>query len=554
MARNSGGESDFSNEVGPVVVTCRTLVDECRDLARACKHEGDVQVTSENARTTQEDCHRLKIAPGSSITYRVEGPVSGLRAFCFARHPKIELEVSGSADGLAFEPVAIKRDTFSSGQTVYGYLTPVLLSARDFKPNVRFIRIGVPTAAGLQTTEAAVGRASNQPTVEISRVEIEYDQASDSATRMPSAEHKPCQLNSSVFVYCGQPIEPALRAIDAAAERGEKQVNVVVTVLADLTDGLQIKSFGMSSGPDFAFQSCKDDMRAELRAKLSQVFGRMVKYGMNIAVLPHIDAGGKVQQWRNWIDFEPNVSYGGFSYRDLVMGSITESLAETVSDDTRVELALSGEMGTSLFRYPASYREITQSLRDKPKMKNLKIGISLNHGGIAGEGNPVGTKDVQMSAEQREQMQGLIDDCDFVGVSFYAPVRVSPTRDDFVNGVNRFMSQFEQHGLRVPTSKPLQFSEVGIGGRRLRDGVGDPEKAAATPWEGSAFAEITPGPRNQCSSCGGSSTLPCWISSSGSRPDGLLQGPVWSMGSWDPLGHGEPTFADVQIMEAVGQT
>ena len=95
----------------------------------------------------------------------------------------------------------------------------------------------------------------------------------------------------------------------------KSKLNVVVTVLADLTDGLQIKSFGMNSGPDFAFQSCNDDMRAELRAKLSQVFGRMVKHGMDIAVLPHIDAGGKVQQWRNWIDFEPNVSYGGFSYR-----------------------------------------------------------------------------------------------------------------------------------------------------------------------------------------------------------------------------------------------
>jgi hypothetical protein len=26
---------------------------------------------------------------------------------------------------------------------------------------------------------------------------------------------------------------------------------------------------------------------------------------------------------------------------------------------------------------------------------------------------------------------------------------------------------------------------------------------------------------------------------------------LWSMGSWDPLGHGEPKFADPQIMEQI---
>ena len=133
-----------------------------------------------------------------------------------------------------------------------------------------------------------------------------------------------------------------------------------------------------------------------------------------------------------------------------------------------------------------------------------------------------------------------------------APVRVSPTRDDFVNGVNRFMSQFEQHGLTVPTSKPLQFSEVGIGGRRLRDGVGDPEKAAATPWEGSAFARNNPWsqkPMQQLRREFHAALLDFLERQPARWP--VTGAFVWSMGSWDPLGHGEPTFADAQIMDAV---
>ena len=67
-------------------------------------------------------------------------------------------------------------------------------------------------------------------------------------------------------------------------------------------------------------------------------------------------------------------------------------------------------------------------------------------------------------------MQSLIDDCDFVGMSFYAPVSVRPTPDDFVRGIERYMNEFKEYGLSVPTTKPMQFSEVGIGGRRATGG------------------------------------------------------------------------------------
>ena len=54
------------------------------------------------------------------------------------------------------------------------------------------------------------------------------------------------------------------------------------------------------------------------------------------------------------------------------------------------------------------------------------------------------------------------------------------------------MNEFKQHGLTVPTSKPMQFSEVGIGGRRVIRGTADPDKAVQTPWEGTANPRSNP--------------------------------------------------------------
>ncbi len=349
-----------------------------------------------------------------------------------------------------------------------------------------------------------------------------------------------------------RPIDAALNAIDEAAKHGERQLNVVVAVLVDLTDDLHIKSFGSFPDGQSRYEPCNIAMRNALREKLQKVFARMVDRNMAIYVLPHIDAGGDVQEWRNWVDFDPLEPHGGYSYDDLVLGTIADALAETVRPTTRVELALSGEMGTSLFRYPESYRTIARRLRERPGLRQIKTGISLNHSGIAGRGNPTGAKDIRLNDDQRRKMQALIDESDFVGMSFYAPVSVSPTTDDFVGGIHKFMNEFKEFGLNVPTSKPMQFSEVGIGGRHATRGVVDLKRAVETPWEGTANPRSSP-----------------WADASMQKlrrqyhtalMEFLATQPAewrvsaaffWSMGSWDPWGHGQPAFADKAITNAI---
>ena len=86
-----------------------------------------------------------------------------------------------------------------------------------------------------------------------------------------------------------------------------------------------------------------------------------------------------------------------------------------------------------------------------------------------------------------------IDECDFVGMSFYRPVSVTPRVSDFVRGVDYFMEEFRNHGLSVPTTMPMHFSEVGIGGgHEDADVASEPAKAVETPWDGSGDPRTNP--------------------------------------------------------------
>ena len=160
--------------------------------------------------------------------------------------------------------------------------------------------------------------------------------------------------------------------------------------------------------------------------------------------------------------------------------------------------------------------------------------------------------DIELTDVQRESMQRLIHVCDFVGMSFYRPVNNNPTTADFIRGIDHYMGEFEEFGLSVPTTKPMQFSEVGIGGGEVEDGaMPDLAKAVAAPWEG------TTNPRNN------PWRDPSLQSLRRQYHRSLLQfmdeqparWPVsaaffWSMGSWDPQSSRPSEFTDPEIKAA----
>lgn len=589
-ARNTGGESRASNEVGPVLVRARTLVDECADFSRLQRVSKGVISTGENSRTTQEDCHRFAMLPRSELLYRVEGAISGLRVRSFVRDRTATLEFSASVDGKEFLPVEVARSLFAGNEGEYGYLTPVLYEGQIENARAQYVKVTLPAS------EQANAGDDGAP-AEISRVEIEYDTIDNA--RKAKAERQSAPLNTSVFVggamaFMGDPVA----AVDKAARLGNSRINVVVTILVDLNEDLTLKSFGQYKRRSRGYAPYTEAMRQQLINQLKRVFARAEERGMDIAILPHIDAGGAVQEWRNWIDFSPTKLYGGYSYETLMIDSIAAALAETTGENTEVELALAGEMGKSVFKYPEEYLKMAERIRSRgeagaerakraestaatrsakqfeagsrelaasnnvsiesPKrvqVANLKIGISLNHDQVAGESNPTfgdgGT--VELTDEQRKGVQALIDRCDFVGMSFYRPVNVDVSPDDFVRGIDYFMSQLAQHGLEVSAGTELHFSEVGIGGAHDGKPTDEPEDAVKSPWEGSADPAQNPWSAN-------ASMRALRLRYHEALLEFLTKQPArwhvsgaffWSMGSWDPQGMQHDEFADEKILKSV---
>jgi hypothetical protein len=216
-------------------------------------------------------------------------------------------------------------------------------------------------------------------------------------------------------------------------------------------------------------------------------------------------------------------------------------------------MALSGEMGTSLFRYPQSYRTVVARLREQHDLDQLKLGISLNHSGIAGQNNPTGAEPIELDRDSRRAMQALVDECDFVAMSFYRPVGIRPTAADFVRGIDHFMSEFNAHGLSISTDKPIHFSEVGIGGGHNDNAdAHDPARAVESPWAGSGDPQTNPW------------QTPAMRKLRREYHDALLNflatqpakwrvsaAFLWSTGSWDPQGMRHPSFADERIIDAI---
>jgi len=160
IARNAAGDSAPSNVIGPVRPAHRTLVDECRALDTLAGQSGNVTLRTDNVRTTQEDTHRIELAPGASIDFRVAGSIQAWRVFAFAESAEAELAAAGSADGQSFSPLAVDRRVYSSGKGDYGYLAAIKFSGTLQDGDAQTLRMTLPAAA--------------ETPIQISRVEIDY--------------------------------------------------------------------------------------------------------------------------------------------------------------------------------------------------------------------------------------------------------------------------------------------------------------------------------------------------------------------------------------------
>jgi len=157
-AGNSAGESKPSNIVGPVSVTCKTLVDEMQDFKLIGNREGALSLETKESRKFKEDIHRLKGIKGSSIIYKIESPIVSWKVYSFFPQVVSDFNFYESADGQNFKLIKFARHDYFTGKGDYNYCLPVLYTGTEIGSDAQYLKIEYTGEAQISRVEIKYGK------------------------------------------------------------------------------------------------------------------------------------------------------------------------------------------------------------------------------------------------------------------------------------------------------------------------------------------------------------------------------------------------------------
>lgn len=351
------------------------------------------------------------------------------------------------------------------------------------------------------------------------------------------------------MVFSGWDFASLPEKVDRLAAEGIKGANFVLTLQCHLDEAKKVKDFGLTRPAGTGeYHPADASTNAELKAALKAAFARASKHGLEIAILPHLDATGDHSDWRNHFDFDPLTPVSGATYRDHFLLPVLEALEEALPAETPVQFALAGEMGRTVWAHPESWAAILRDFHTRGKLNHVQFGLSLNHGEIGGQH--------VLQPAQREPLQALLKACDFIGISAYHRIHCPVTAADFTWGIDEFAAELGRSGLEIPAGQVLHFSEVGLGGLgQAESGAqteldGGPEDVARSPWMGSPDKQRHPWttePRKKFRRDYHRALLDFLRTQPARWP--VTRAYLWSMGSWCPYGFkGAAEFRDETIV------
>ncbi|MEM9186193.1 MAG: hypothetical protein AAGB00_06810 [Planctomycetota bacterium] len=333
--------------------------------------------------------------------------------------------------------------------------------------------------------------------------------------------------------------------VDRAALTGGGRVQFVVNLHAELTPALTVRRYGILHDRQKSwtaaanFRPMDTELRHELRTRLTRAIRHAHRLGLDVAILPHLDAAGEVQEWRNLFDVDPLATHGGYSYATSMVGPVAHAIVDSNTPGRRVWFALSGEMGRSLFTYPDSYVELLATTRRQVLAPSVSLGISLNFRDIAGGAS---------YSTRRAVLNSFLSKCDFVGISCYRPFTPPATPQLFANTVGAFRAELAEQGLNPTGRWKVHLSEIGLGGG---DQAGaSAAEAAARPWEGMPTGRGNPWRRPDMAALRRDyyGALLDYLDGEAKTVEAAF---MWSEGSWEPMGVDAPEYADSLVFDRV---
>lgn len=364
-------------------------------------------------------------------------------------------------------------------------------------------------------------------------------------------------LNSSVLLLDRRLLESGPAIVRRIAKLGDRRLMIVVSMHCRLNESLKPIEFGLmtdrtKSWTDLRnFEPLNEKLIEEYRQLLAATFAEAAKNEMAISIMLHLDSLSEVNEWRNFYDFDPcelivTKKAQSYSYETAVVDSVVWAIEESVPEEMPIQFSLAGEMGRSVFGYPASYKQVVNRVRAQLAEYSLEVGLSLNHSDIAGG--------ILASQTSHEQLDLLFSSLDFVGYSHYRPFALPIQSQQFSDVKKDFLELLSARGVTLSPNVPLHLSEVAIGGAPNKRGIAFTDWASAKPWEGTNNPRHNPWklePMIEFRRAYHDALLDFLGKRSETHP--ISAAYIWSEGSWDPMGVSSSHFVDPVIQERVIQ-
>jgi len=154
VAENPSGSSSPSNEIGPVAVGCRELIDELSDSTKLFAMSDSLQfLTYQDSYRAKDDFSRLKGTAGSYVIYEVPQSIDSIRVEVFLTDSQCGLDFSASDSLRTMRPISAKIETYPPLRNFYRFFTPAVYTCAEFPPNSKYLKIKFNDVAQLSRVE-----------------------------------------------------------------------------------------------------------------------------------------------------------------------------------------------------------------------------------------------------------------------------------------------------------------------------------------------------------------------------------------------------------------
>ena len=154
IAENVSGSSAPSNEVGPVEVGYRKLIDELQDSSKIFSMSDSLQfLTYQYSYQARDDESRLKGVKGAYVIYRLPGGIDSICVKVYLTGGQCGLDFFASDSIATLKPLAAKVETFPPYYNFYRFFTPAVYTCGEMPPDSRYLMIKFNDAAQLSRVE-----------------------------------------------------------------------------------------------------------------------------------------------------------------------------------------------------------------------------------------------------------------------------------------------------------------------------------------------------------------------------------------------------------------